>query len=238
MLGEGIGIFALRRLEDAEKRFRRAVEIRPSLGEAWMNLVDAGGKDVADADIAVLRERSEDSRLAEEDRIAFLFALGSAEDAKGNHSAAFEAYRKGNERRHRLAETAGTAFDADDFSEEISSVINSINKEVLSELEGVGDAEAEMIFICVGTPRSAKKEAWKRPIDVHRLFAKPGGLSHTDAPSVNRIDVNCCSSRKSDARKRPTNHFVPAGTCSSCIGCAPPCATWSTAAARASTSTA
>lgn len=152
-LGLGVVLLSQGRLEDAEKRFRRAVEIRPSLGEAWMNLVDAGGKDVADDDIKVLKERSEDSRLAEEDRIAFLFALGSAEDAKGNYAAAFEAYRKGNERRHRLAETAGTAFDAEDFNEEILSVINSINREVLSKLEGLGDVEAEMIFIC-GMPRS------------------------------------------------------------------------------------
>ncbi len=152
-LGLGVVLLSQGRLEDAERRFRRAVEIRPSLGEAWMNLVDAKGKDVAEDDIKVLRERSEDSRLSEEDRIAFLFALGSAEDAKGNYAAAFEAYQKGNERRHRLAETADTAFDSAEFNEEISSVINSINSEALSKLEGLGDAEAEMIFIC-GMPRS------------------------------------------------------------------------------------
>ena len=152
-LGLGVVLLAQGRLEDAERRFRRAVEIRSSLGEAWMNIVDARGKDLGAEDLKVLRERAGDSRLSEEDRIAFLFALGAAEDAKGNYADAIDAYNKANDRRRKQAEAAETRFDGDAFNDEINSVINMITKESLSKLEGLGDAEAEIIFIC-GMPRS------------------------------------------------------------------------------------
>ncbi|MBO6520535.1 MAG: sulfotransferase [Rhodospirillales bacterium] len=152
-LGLGVVLLAEGRVEEAERRFRRAVEIRPALGEAWMNIADARGADIGDEDLKVLRERAADSRLAEEDRIAFLFALGAAEDAKGNYAAAMEAYTQGNERRRKQAEKAESAFDPDAFDEEIDSVISILSKEALASLEQFGDTEAEMIFIC-GMPRS------------------------------------------------------------------------------------
>ncbi len=152
-LGLGVVMLSQGRLEDAERRFRRAVEIRSSLGEAWMNIVDAKGAELSDEDLTVLRERSVDARLAEEDRIAFLFALGAAEDARGDYAAAISAYNDGNARRRRLTETADTAFDAESFDAEIDSVISTLDSATLKSLEGSGDAEAEMIFIC-GMPRS------------------------------------------------------------------------------------
>lgn len=152
-MGLGVVLLAQGRVADAERRFRRAVEIRPSLGEAWMNIADARGAEIGDDDLKVLRERAKDSRLAEEDRIAFLFALGAAEDAKGDYAAAADAYRQGNERRRKQAEKAEAAFDADAFDEEINNVISVLSGESLSALESIGDAEAEMIFIC-GMPRS------------------------------------------------------------------------------------
>jgi tetratricopeptide (TPR) repeat protein len=152
-LGLGIVLLGQGRLADAERRFRRAVEIRPSMGEAWMNIADARGADLADEDLAVLRTRAADARLPEEDRIAFLYALGSAEDAKGDYAAAFAAYRQANERRSRLAEITGAAFSADEFDDEITNVINTLNKSSLELVKDMGDAEAELIFIC-GMPRS------------------------------------------------------------------------------------
>lgn len=152
-LGLGIVQLAQGRVADAERRFRRAVEIRPTLGEAWMNIAEAKGSDLSDDDLKIIRERAADSRLPEEDRISFLFALGSAEDSKGNFAEAIKAYDQGNTRRRRLAEKMESVFDPDLFDEEISNVIRSVNKKTVSSHEGVGDAEAEMIFIC-GMPRS------------------------------------------------------------------------------------
>ena len=175
-LGLGIVLLSQGRLEDAERRFRRAVEIRPSLGEAWMNIADARGAGLSDDDMKVLRDRTGDSRLPEEDRIAFLFALGSAEDAKGNYAAAFKAYEMANERRRRLAEKIDAAFDPDEFDQEISKVINIIDKKTLDSLEGHGDAEAEMIFIC-GMPRSGTTL-------VEQMLAQ-----HPDVQGVGEVDI-------------------------------------------------
>lgn len=151
--GLGVVLLAQGRIEDAERRFRGAVEIRPSLGEAWMNIVDARGKDLSEDDLKTIREKSEDARLPEEDRIAFLFALAQAEDARGNFDAAFAAAEAANMRRRRLSETGGAVFDVEAFDAEIDSVIQVLNTEVLGALQGMGDAEAEMIFVC-GMPRS------------------------------------------------------------------------------------
>lgn len=152
-LGLGVVLLAQGRTEDAERRFRRAVEIRPSLGEAWMNIADARGGELSDDDLKVLSDRAEDARLAEEDRIAFQFALGSARDAKGEYAAAFAAYKAANERRKRAAEKAEAIFDADAFDDEIDNVINSLDRKSLASLESSGDVEADMIFVC-GMPRS------------------------------------------------------------------------------------
>ena len=151
--GLGVVMLAAGRIEDAERRFRRAVEIRPSLGEAWMNIVDAKGGALDDADLNVLRDMAADARLAEEDRIGFQFALGAAEDARGDYTAAFESYRNANDRRLRLSRTAGLTFDADAFDAEVASVIESFDADAMKGLAGKGDPEARPIFVC-GMPRS------------------------------------------------------------------------------------
>ena len=151
--GLGVVLLSQGRIEDATRRFRRAVEIRSSMGEAWMNIVDAQGADVNDEDLKIIRERSIDARLPEEDRIAFLFALGAAEDKRRNYAEAASAYNDGNARRRRLSETGDTTFDGDLFDAEINSVISILDSTTIKQLEGQGDAEAEMIFIC-GMPRS------------------------------------------------------------------------------------
>ncbi|MEX0694789.1 MAG: sulfotransferase [Rhodospirillales bacterium] len=175
-MGLGVVLLAQGRLEDAERRFRRAVEIRPGLGEAWMNIADAKGADLSDADLKVLRERSEDARLAEEDRIAFLFALGRAEDASGHYDAAFKAYRDANTRRRQQAIKADAAFDADAFDAEIDHVINVLDKKALHLHENAGDQEAAPIFIC-GMPRSGTTL-------VEQMLA-----AHPDVTAAGEVDI-------------------------------------------------
>lgn len=151
--GLGIVLLVDGELEAAERRFRRAIEIRPTYGEAWMNIVDAKRDQLSDEDMSELRKRADDSRMATEDRISFLFALGAAEDAKGNHEAAFAAYENGNQRRREAAEALDAVFDAKKFDAEIDNVINVLNRQSLLKYKDMGDPEAGMIFVC-GMPRT------------------------------------------------------------------------------------
>lgn len=151
--GLGVVLLAAGRLDDAERRFRAAIELRPALGEAWMNIVDAKGADLTDDDLDVLRTKAGDARLAEEDRIGFQFALGAAEDARGNYEAAFDAYKTANDRRRRQAQAVGAVFDADAFDAEIDAVIAAFGAEALTRFDGMGDPEASLVFVC-GMPRS------------------------------------------------------------------------------------
>lgn len=152
-MGLGVVLLAMGRLDDANRRFRRAVEIRPALGEAWMNIVDADADGLSDEDRDEIRARAADARLAEEDRIAFLFALGKVEETAGNFEAAAEAYKTANTRRRRQIDATGTPFDADTFDEEIDTVIKTLTDDAVKLIQDFGDHEAEMIFIC-GMPRS------------------------------------------------------------------------------------
>ena len=151
----GLGVVNLAdgKLEEAERKFRRAIEIRPSYGEAWMNIADAKRDQLTDEDMDELRKRADDARMSMEDRISFLFALGVAEDSKGNYDAAFAAFEHGNRRLLERGEAAGALFDVSTFDNEISNVINLLNKDTLSKYKVSGDPEATMIFIC-GMPRS------------------------------------------------------------------------------------
>lgn len=151
--GLGVVLLASGRVDEAERRFRRSVEIRPGFGEAWMSIADAKGAALSAEDMDLLRAKSVDARLSDADRTGFLFALGTAEDARGNFDAAFAAYRDGNERRLRAGKAAGAEFDADAFDAEVDAVIAAFDPESMRALAGKGDQEAQPIFVC-GMPRS------------------------------------------------------------------------------------
>ncbi len=152
-LGLGVVRLAEGNLIDAETRFRATAKARPSFGEAWMNIVGARGKDISDEDIDVIRRKAGDASLAPQDRIAFLFALGEALDAKGDHEGAFAAFADGNARRRARLETEGRQFAPDEFDGLVSSVISTLDKATVDRLRGISGNGARMLFI-VGMPRS------------------------------------------------------------------------------------
>lgn len=151
--GLGVVLLAQGKVDEAEKRFRRAVEIRPTFGESWMNIADAKRADLDEADFEIIQSKANDSRTPIEDRIALGFALATVEDARGNYDAAWAAAEAANNRRRDLDKKGDSAFDAKGFAAEIDHVISTISKDVLTGLAGMGDPEANMVFVC-GMPRS------------------------------------------------------------------------------------
>lgn len=151
--GLGVVLLSQGKLEEAEKRFRRAVELRPTFGESWMNIADAKRAEIADDDFEIIKAKANDSRTPIEDRIALYFAISTIEDARGNFDAAIEAARMANERRISVDQKAESSFDASGFADEIDHVIATVTGDMLQELAGLGDPEANLVFIC-GMPRS------------------------------------------------------------------------------------
>lgn len=151
--GLGVVLLAQGKIDEAEKRFRRAVELRPAFGEAWMNIADAKRDEIADADLETIQAKANDSRTPIEDRIALYFALATVEDARGNFDAAMEAARMANERRISVDQKAERSFDAAGFADEIDHLIATVTKDMLQGFSGLGDPEAQLVFIC-GMPRA------------------------------------------------------------------------------------
>ncbi len=174
--GLGVVLLAQGRTDDALRRFRKAVELRPGYGEAWMNIIDADPASLSEEDVETLREKFDDARLPEEDRMAFCFALGAAEEAQGNFSAAAAAFQSGNARRRDRAAREELLFDADAFDAEVASVKDLFSKQAMEGLRGLGDPEAKLVFVC-GMPRSGTT------LVAQTLAA------HSDVHGVGEVDV-------------------------------------------------
>ena len=86
-------------VEEAEKHYARAIEIKPTYGEAWQGLADIRKLDLEDPLIEQLRRFADDDALAAEKRCYLNFALAKFLDGAGDHGAAFERYLAANRLR-------------------------------------------------------------------------------------------------------------------------------------------
>ena len=84
------------RQEEGVAAYRKAIALRPSLGEAWWSLANLKTVKFSDADIVAMQTAIETPGLAVEDRIHLEFALGKAMHDLGRTDEAFTHYERGN----------------------------------------------------------------------------------------------------------------------------------------------
>jgi tetratricopeptide (TPR) repeat protein len=80
--------------------YRRAIELQPTLGEAWWSLANLKTVRFGKADMAAMESALSDQRIANEDRFHLHFALGKALEDRGKAEASFRQYAEGNRLRH------------------------------------------------------------------------------------------------------------------------------------------
>lgn len=136
------------RTEDGIAAYRRAIELEPTLGEAWWSLanlktVKLGADDVASMEAALARPD-----LAREDRYHLLFALGKALEDQKQPERAFPHYEEGNRLRRE-----SISYAAAETTEQVDRTIALFTPEFVAAREGWGCPAPDPIFI-LGMPRA------------------------------------------------------------------------------------
>jgi tetratricopeptide (TPR) repeat protein len=126
--------------------YRRAIAIKPELGEAWWSLANLKTIRFGDSDIAAMRAAIETPGLGEQDKLHLEFALGKAMHDAGRTDEAFEHYARGNALRHKQQ-----PFEVERIRGTVERSIAAFTKDVMTSAGGSDSPDP--IFI-VGMPRA------------------------------------------------------------------------------------
>ena len=147
-MSRGHALKTVGRREDCVASYHRAVELTPSLGEAWWSLANLKTYRFPEEEIARMERALADDASGEDDRMHLHFALGQGMQAAGQASEAFAHYAQANAMRH-----AQLPYDANATSAHVAAALKLFDGAAVAAREGQGDPSADPIFI-LGLPRS------------------------------------------------------------------------------------
>jgi tetratricopeptide (TPR) repeat protein len=136
------------RLDEAILAYRKAIELSPSMGEAYWSLANLKTYRFSDADIVNMQAAIQSEGGDAGDQSHLGFALGKALEDRGDFDGAFKYYQRGNAIRrinHR--------FDPRKNIYNTARQIHTCNTELFESRKGVGCTAPDPIFI-VGLPRA------------------------------------------------------------------------------------
>ena len=136
------------RQEECVATYRRAIELAPSLGEAYWSLANLKTFRFGGGDVEAMLMQLQRAQLAPEDRFHFHFALGKAREDACEYAASFEHYAEGNKLRRALIQ-----YDADEHSQQSQRSRQFFTADFFSSRAHAGSAAPDPIFI-VGLPRA------------------------------------------------------------------------------------
>lgn len=128
--------------------YRAAIARRPEFGEAYWSLANLKTFRFTDEDIAAMQAQAGDAALPPASAVYFCFALGKANEDRGDYDAAWQWYQRGNQ--HQRPQVS---HDPLLMEKKHSKIIETFSAEFLRAHAGQGYADAEPIFI-VGLHRS------------------------------------------------------------------------------------
>jgi tetratricopeptide (TPR) repeat protein len=135
------------RADDAVAALRRAIDVRPTYGEAYWTLANFKSFWFTDGDISAMRKALR-SKLNDEDALHFHFALGEAYEARKSFAKSFQHYEAGNAIRRK-----GLPPEALRVTEFVLRATNALQPEVFDHFHGAGAEASDPIFV-VGLHRS------------------------------------------------------------------------------------
>ncbi|MGN2250755.1 sulfotransferase [Frateuria sp. GZRe14] len=188
----GDALVHLGRFGEADQRYRAALALHPSCGDAWRGLANIKTQPLSDDDRARLAAMLERTDVAEPDRIAMGFALGKANEDQGRYEEAFAAFGDANARQRRLA-----PWQAGGFHAFVESVV-AAGAKLPAAVDSVQGEEA--IFI-VGLPRSGST------LFEQILAAHPMVEGASELPDLGEVLVE-----ESSRRGQPFPRWVPSAT--------------------------
>ena len=135
------------RQADGIAAYRKAIALRPVLGEAWWSLANLKTVKFDEADLAAMEQALRSSGLGEEDRFHLDFALGKAMHDAGRADDAFAHYAKANALRLK-----SQPFNPERIKNAVDRCITILTAAVAAKQQG-GCGARDPIFI-VGMPRA------------------------------------------------------------------------------------
>jgi tetratricopeptide (TPR) repeat protein len=135
------------RLAEGIEAYRRAIAIKPTMGEAWWSLANLKTVKFDDADLQSMQTALKASRLTDSDRFHLDFALGKAMHDAGRTDEAFAHYSKGNALRLKTH-----PYQSSSLTGIVDRGVKAFTPEVFAERQGGCDAP-DPIFV-VSLPRS------------------------------------------------------------------------------------
>ena len=135
------------RQADGIAAYRKSIELKPTLGEAWWSLANLKTVKFADADIGAMAAALGADPLTDHDRFHLDFALGKAMHDAGRTDEAFRHYAAGNALRLKLH-----PYEAGKIARAVERSISAFTAEAFAERPGGCEAR-DPIFI-VGMPRA------------------------------------------------------------------------------------
>jgi predicted Zn-dependent protease len=136
------------RTDEGIAAYRKSIQQRPALGEAYWSLANLKTFRFSQSEIDTMREQLARGDLVAEDRFHFEFALAKALEDDGGYADAFEHYEKGNALRRESA-----PYDPQETTEQVRRSKSLFTKDFFATHAGVGSAAPDPIFV-VGLPRS------------------------------------------------------------------------------------
>jgi len=144
----GHSLLAAGRQADSIAAYRKSIELRPELGEAWWSLANLKTVTFTAADIDAQRRQLDDAELTDEDRLHFEFTLGKALEDAGDYADAFAHYAEGN-RLHR----AMAPYDASEVTSYVRRAKGFFTAGYFADRAGCGSPAPDPVFV-VGLPRA------------------------------------------------------------------------------------
>ena len=135
------------RTNDAVAALRKAIEVRPSYGEAWWTLSNFKTYKFSDRDLSAMRKALR-GKLSDADALHFHFALGAAFEQRCDFANSFRHYELGNAIRRREFDPASmriTSF--------VDEAIAGCTPEMFARHKGAGCPASDPIFV-IGLQRS------------------------------------------------------------------------------------
>jgi tetratricopeptide (TPR) repeat protein len=134
------------RQSDGIGAYRRAIDLKPDLGEAWWSLANLKTVRFDDSDIAAMEQALRSPGLTDEDRFHLDFALGKAMHDAGRADEAFAYYAAGNALRRTYL-----PYDPARIERMVTRSVETFTAEAMSQ---PGGCEARDPIFIVGMPRA------------------------------------------------------------------------------------
>jgi tetratricopeptide (TPR) repeat protein len=128
--------------------YRKSIEQKPSLGEAYWSLANLKTFRFSQAEIETMRVQLARDDVSNEDRFHFEFALAKALEDEGHFEEAFVHYEKGNALRRETA-----PYDREETGEQVRRCKALFTSDFFASHAHMGHTAPDPIFV-VGLPRA------------------------------------------------------------------------------------